>query len=562
MLSQLRVITSPPSPPSSSSYSPSSSSTTDLASASLSLPIPDSPPPPTYSPPSPTIITSRLRIANLCCSAEEALIHDLLTPLPGVQAIRISAVGRVAVIRHTSATSTALLLTTLNDAHLGASLQDVVSDSNSSGNISSSSNNRGLLSRFRRPFRKVAPWLPLLLAGAGWLLSSYGNSRPWPRSLHHSLPLPCLLLASLPLFLRILRAGQRKQFTVDFLMATAVVGALLLGDVNEALEVVGLVAVAERVKGMALGYVGKLVEGTGGRLNQAQVARVVEEGGDAVATTAAAAAAAGRKGIQSTAVERPLSSVRIGDVVVVRAGEACPVDGQVLRGEAVMDESGLTGECMPVRKQGGSFVSGGSICQAGAMEVECTALPSESSLRRVQEMVQDIATTRGPSQGTVDSFAAIYTPLLILLALAVAVHPPLSLLLLYLSSSSPPPSSLILQSSLLQGLYRSLELLVLACPCALAMSSSLPFLTTLAGSATHGGVLFKSASALETLGKIQVMACDKTGTLTEGRFQVTGRIALAPQQEEGERVVSSSLPPSSFSSSSSSSSSSDRKSHV
>lgn len=450
-----------------------------------------------------TATTTRLRIANLCCEMEVALVKQLLQPLPGVQDVKVSAVGRVAVIRHTEPITTKVLLDTLNAAHLGASVQDVHTGHDDATDGRKTKRFRACLASMQRD---VGAWAALFVALMGLLLAFLGVGLGWSRAVQWAAVGPCLVLAALPLGLPLLRAFKLRRVDVNVLMATAVVGAVLLGDLPEALAVLVLVLLADRVRDAALDYVARLLDSTSGRLVQAQVAHVLVPG--------------------KPTEEVPLVAVKVGDICLVRAGEQAPVDGVVVRGEGVMDESALTGECMPVEKKEGSTVAGGSICQAGALEVECAAPASQSSLRVVQDLVQDIATTRAPSQELLDRFAAIYTPCVLLLSFTVALAPEV-----WGTLRHGRPGNWH------AALYRGLELLVLACPCALAMATPLPFLTSLAASAARAGVLFKSAEALETLSKVQVLACDKTGTLTEGRFMVSGRYVLARTAQQEPELV-------------------------
>lgn len=463
-----------------------------------------------------TTTTSRIRIANLCCSMETKLVKELLKPLKGVLDVKVSEVGRIAVVRHTEPVTAQVLLSTLNAAHLGATLQDVHTShhdddahDHDQDHDSGGASQKRLRACLGSMHRDAGPWAALFVAAVGWVLALVGHYLSWPHFLQWATVGPCLFLAFLPLALPLLRAAQRRRVDVNVLMGVAVIGAVLLGDLPEALGVLLLVLLADRVRCAALDYVARLLDSTSGRLVQAQVAHVISFAAGGTATEQ-------KKGKQLT-TDVPLTDVKVGDVVLVRAGEQAPVDGVVVHGEGVMDESALTGECMPVEKREESLVAGGSICQAGALEVRCTAPASQSSLRVIQDLVHDIATTQAPSQELLDRFACYYTPIVLALSFSVALAPEVWALL---------RGEGLTERGWQGGMYRGLELLVLACPCALAMATPLPFLTTLAASAARAGVLFKSAAALEALSTVQVLGVDKTGTLTEGRFQVSGRLSL------------------------------------
>lgn len=466
------------------------------------------------------ITTSRLRIASMCCPREGELVQELLLgPVAGVLDVRINNIGRVAVVRHTLPATTAGLLKALNAAHLGASVQDVAEGEEQAHGAAAAATNRNGKGNNKDCIAAVLrAWGPLLAAGVGLALALAGAHAHWPRPRVAWLAalLPCVVAAALPMGPGLLRAARRRRVDMNVLMAAAAGGALLLGDVAEAMAVLLVVQLAERARAAA----------------DARVARSLDAAGAGMAPLRARVLDPEREEFPR---EVDCDAVAVGEVVLVRAGEKAPVDGEVVRGEALLDEAALTGECMPVPKRFGDFVHGGSVCQAGALRVRCTAPAAQSGAQAVRALVQDVAATKPPAQELLDWFAGWYSRVILTLAGAALAAPAVGWAVAAAGASqasSPFPGPEAWRAAL----YRGIELLVLACPCALAVAAPLPFLTALAASTRQGtGVLFRSAAALEALGRVNVVALDKTGTLTEGRFRVTGRrrLAATARLEEG-----------------------------
>lgn len=286
-------------------------------------------------------------------------------------------------------------------------------------------------------------------------------------------------------FPRGLRAARHLALDMNFLMSVAAVGALLIGEFAEAASVMFLFAVAQllEVRSMerARNAIGSLME-----LTPAE-ATVLRDGRE----------------------ERvPAAEVTPGDVVVVRPGERLPADGTVLQGRSAVDQAPITGESVPVDKEPGDGVFAGSVNGFGALEVRATKHASDTTLARIIEAVERAQATRAPSQTFVERFARVYTPLVVLGALALAVVPPLAGF-----------------GAWGEWIYRALALLVVACPCALVISTPVTVVSALAGGARLG-VLIKGGLHLENAGRVRVVALDKTGTLTEGRPEVLSIVSL------------------------------------
>ena len=212
-------------------------------------------------------------------------------------------------------------------------------------------------------------------------------------------------------------------------------------------------------------------------------------------------------------VRHPIGTPRLSEVV--RPGEKIPLDGTVLEGDSQVDTSPLTGESVPLRLMPGSRVHAGTINLNGALRIEVTAVFAESSIARILEMVETAVARKAPTERFITRMARWYTPAVTGIALLVAVVPPI----LGFGDFS-------------QWLYRALVLLVISCPCALLISIPLGYFGGI-GAASRRGILIKGGAVLDSLRDIRVAALDKTGTLTEGVFEVNAVLpapGIAPNE--------------------------------
>ncbi|MGH8492197.1 MAG: heavy metal translocating P-type ATPase [Moraxellaceae bacterium] len=274
-----------------------------------------------------------------------------------------------------------------------------------------------------------------------------------------------------------------KTFTlnINFLMSLAVAGAILIGQWPEAAMVTVLFAIAELIESYSLerarGAIQKLIA------MAPETARIRTDTGQ----------------WQETEARR----VTQGQIVQVLPGERVPLDGKVVSGRSTVNQAPITGESLPVEKQVGDTVFAGTINEHGVMEVKVGADYAHTTLARIIETVQEAQTQRAPTQRFVDEFARYYTPAVVLIALLVVLVP-----------------TLLMGLPFYTWLYRGLVLLVIACPCALVISTPVTVVSALAAAARQG-ILVKGGVYLEGGRKLTVIALDKTGTLTEGRPIVT-----------------------------------------
>jgi len=282
-----------------------------------------------------------------------------------------------------------------------------------------------------------------------------------------------------------LRAIGNRALDMFALMSIAAAGAVLIGQWAEAASAMFLFAVARLLEewavGRARGAIAALMDLT------PPEATLIQLGGDRVV---------------------PVAEVAVGRRIRIRPGERIPLDGVIVAGQSAVDESPITGESMPVEKQPGDAVYAGAINQHGGLEVRTTAPATDTTLARILHRVEEAQAARAPVQTQVERFARVYTPVVVGLAAVVAVMPPLLGI-----------------GGWTDWLTRALTLLVIACPCALVISTPVTIVSSLAGAA-RSGALLKGGAELESLARITAVAFDKTGTLTEGRPSVTDVVAV------------------------------------
>jgi Cd2+/Zn2+-exporting ATPase len=283
----------------------------------------------------------------------------------------------------------------------------------------------------------------------------------------------------------------KGRFDTDVLMLAAAIGAAVLGEWAEGAFLLFL---------FSLGHAGEHYA-----LDRARNA--VNALGEMMPKTA-------RLKLDDNIVERPVSSLKIGDLVVVRPGDRIPVDGDVILGASGVDQSPITGESIPVRKGLGDEVFAGTINQDAALEVKVTRLAKDNTLSRVMQMVAEAQSQQSPTQQFTERFTAWFVPAVLIFVLLVVIVPPIF-------------GWMPLQESF----YRGMLLLVAASPCALALGTPASVLAGIA-QAARNGVLIKGGVHLENLGALKVMAFDKTGTLTEGKFTVTDVLPLNGSQPD------------------------------
>ncbi|BAZ48281.1 cation-transporting ATPase [Nostoc sp. NIES-4103] len=277
----------------------------------------------------------------------------------------------------------------------------------------------------------------------------------------------------------IARAGlfelRLRRADMNLLMTISVIGAVILGDWFEAALVVFLFSLGTTLQVFTFG----------------RTRNAIRNLMDLTPSTATV-----KRNHQEVTVA--VESVRVGEILTIRPGQRVALDGVVVSGMSAIDQSPITGESIPEDKVPGDIVFAGTLNQTGFLEVKVTHTAKDTTVAKIIHLVEEAQSSRAPTQQWVDKFAEIYTPIVIVSAIALVLIPPL-----------------LFGQPVNVWLYRALVLLVIACPCALVISTPVSIVSAI-GAATWHGVLFKGGYALETAGHLTTLAFDKTGTLTQG----------------------------------------------
>ncbi len=276
-----------------------------------------------------------------------------------------------------------------------------------------------------------------------------------------------------------------REFNINLLMTVAALGAVVLGEFLEAATVIFLFAIGEALEGYTTDRARDSLRGLVA-LKPPTANRIIGERTEVV----------------------PVEALRIADRIRVLPGERIPMDGTVLAGNSAVDQAHITGESLPVERCPDDEVYAGSINGAAVLELRVDRLAQDNTLSRIIDLLQKSQSRRAPSQRLVDRFAHVYTPLVALSALGVALIPPLLFSQPFWDSAAGTG-----------WLYRALSMLVIACPCALVISTPVTVISAIT-SAARRGVLIKGGAHLEALAGLKAIAFDKTGTLTRGKLDV------------------------------------------
>lgn len=286
-------------------------------------------------------------------------------------------------------------------------------------------------------------------------------------------------------------ALRERRLGINLLMTMAIVGAVTIGEYVEAASLAFLFSLAELLEGYtverARNSLRELIE------LAPNEARVLHDGEE---------------------LTLPVEEVRLGDVIAVRPGERLPLDGRVVKGASAVNEAPITGESLPADKHEGDEVFAGSINQEGYLEIETTKRSQETTLAKIVQLVEEAEAQKAPSERFVEQFGRVYTPTVVAVAAGVAVVPPL-----------------IFAAPFTEWFLRAITLLVIACPCALLISTPVSVISAITSAARHG-VLIKGGKHLEAMSQINAIALDKTGTLTTGELEVTDIVPLNGHRAE------------------------------
>jgi Cd2+/Zn2+-exporting ATPase len=417
----------------------------------------------------------RFRIPSMDCAAEEAEIRHALDAVPGIHGLRFRLASRELAIT-ADAAALPQAIAAIRKAGFELHALDAADDTDGAGQASAAG--------FWRTWGQLIGALVLALVAEELDFAFEGVA--WAEVSGMVLAALAIAGAGLSVYVKGLAALRHGRLNINALMTVAVTGAFLIGEWPEAAMVMVLYAIAEVIEARAVDRARNAIRGLLALApEQAEVRQA--DGSWAPLLTKA---------------------VAVGATVRVRPGARIPLDGVVTAGHSAVDQSPVTGESLPVDKAAGDELYAGSINQAAALEMRVTAPASDSTLTRIIHAVEQAQASRAPTQRFVDRFAAIYTPAVFFVALAVAIVGPLAL-----------------GWPWLDGVYKALVLLVIACPCALVISTPVTVVSGLAAAARRG-ILIKGGVYLEEARKIKAVALDKTGTITEGKPSLVAFEAL------------------------------------
>lgn len=288
------------------------------------------------------------------------------------------------------------------------------------------------------------------------------------------------LIVGLPVLQKALKnMKKRKIFDENFLMTIATLGALAIGELPEAVAVMLFYQIGELFQSLAVDKSRKSVKEL---MNiRPDYANVEREGN-----------------LQKVDPE----NVKIAEIIIIKPGEKIPLDGIIIEGESSLNTVALTGESMPTNVKQGDEVLSGCVNNTGLLKVKVTKEFGESTVSKILELVENASSRKSKSEAFISKFAKYYTPIVVIIALIIAIIPPI-----------------IFSQPFITWIYRALTFLVVSCPCALVISIPLSFFGGI-GASSKIGVLVKGSNYLEALSNIEIIVCDKTGTLTEGKFKV------------------------------------------
>lgn len=480
-----------------------------------------------------SLTETKIYCEGVCCPMEVPVVNSVLDKLPGIERVDVAVVTKTVTVRHLSGViSPGAIVAALDEARLGASLtfprQQVKGH------------------RSWMPPKHVLVAAALLVISLLHYFSGISDATAWMEYLSW-VALGSVAICLPGILLKALGALRHMVLDIHALLSIAVAGAIAIGDYTEAAVVCVLFALADfletRCAGQARDAISAVLalkpetalllsRGGGGgvaaespRGNEAvpsspgatEVTPLTTESSQEQLVPLHQTKSSSGSAHSSMAldgfvpIEVPAASVKVGSLILVRSGDKAPLDGVLVSGQSAFDESMLTGESVPVAKHPGDIVRAGTLnAGSGAVEVKTTVTSDETFVAGMARLVEQATSRQSPAETAVARFAKIYTPLVVLGCLLLAFVP---------WATCPVDERE-------DWVYLALQVLVTACPCALVLSTPATVVSALARAA-QAGVLIKGGIVLETLGKVDTVTLDKTGTLTRGAFMIS-HFQLAP----------------------------------
>ncbi|MDB6172507.1 MAG: heavy metal translocating P-type ATPase [Chthoniobacteraceae bacterium] len=412
-----------------------------------------------------------LRIAGMDCADEVEALEQVFRPLKGVREVRVNLMGGKVTLVHDQSVTPDQLIGAVATTGMKAARDGADTHPDLEG---------------AKRMRQFSVGISGVLTGLG-LLAQWFKILPLGADIAFA---GAIIAGGWFVVPKAWRALRRFALDMNVLMTIAVVGALAIHQWSEGAAVTFLFALSELLEAFSLARARKSLQSL---MQLTPETALLKTGSDFQ--------------------EVPVEQVAIGGIIAVKSGSRIPLDGVVTSGESSVNQAPITGESMPVEKKPGDAVFAGTINGEGSLEIRTTKGHADTTIAKIIHLVEEAQSQKAPSQRFVDSFARYYTPSVMVAALLVMLAPPL-----------------LFGGDWLAWFYRGLVLLVIACPCALVISTPVSVVSGLTAMARRG-VLIKGGAVLEAVGKLRALAVDKTGTITEGKPRVTKVIALNSKTE-------------------------------
>ncbi|MFL9890875.1 heavy metal translocating P-type ATPase [Paraburkholderia sp. RL17-381-BIF-C] len=405
-------------------------------------------------------LRTAIRIMQMDCPTEEALIRKKFSRMPHVRSMDFNLMQRVLTVVHAPEALDSILAA-LRSLDFTPELADA--DPHAPATAA--------------PHAPPKPWWPLVLAGVAAAGSEAAGWLGTPVWVSAALAIVAILSCGLTTYRKGWLAIRNGNLNINALMSIAVTGALILRQWPEAAMVMVLFTIAELIEAKSLDRARNAIQGLM-QLTPDQASVQQPDG-------------------SWRSID--LKAIAPGAVVRVKPGERIALDGEIVAGRSSVNQAPITGESLPVDKETGDAVFAGTINQTGSFDYRVSVAAGNTTLARIIHAVEEAQATKAPTQRFVDQFARVYTPIVFAVALAVAIVPPL-----------------LFGGSWQAWIYKALVMLVIACPCALVISTPVTIVSGLAAAARKG-ILIKGGAFLERGRKLTRLALDKTGTLTHGK---------------------------------------------